>query len=93
MAINGGLFVLILVALLVGSCTPIKWGCSPCDYKEYKPLVSFTEAEDTGLLWMYVLYNPKKPRKLHRYEKLWRKHCLILMFLLIVGIEATLVSL
>ena len=65
MAAKGGLFVLILVALFIRSSTPIKRGCSPCVYKEYEPLMTFTEAEDTGFLGLYVLYTPKKPRKLH----------------------------
>ena len=88
MPIKGGLFVLILVALLTRTCTPIKRGCSPSGYKEFEPLMSFRDPEDTGLLWMYVLYSPKKPRKLESCVKLWRKRCLILMFLLIAGIES-----
>ena len=86
-----GLFVLILVALLIGSSTPIKRGCSLSGFKELEPLMSFRdpeEEEEEGLLWMYVLYNPKKPRNLHRCEKLWRKRCLILMFFLIAEIES-----
>ena len=88
MPIKGGLFVLILVALAMGTSIPIKRGCSPTGYEEYEPLMTFTEAEDTGLLGLYVLYSPRKPRKLHRCEKLWRKRCLILMLLLIAGIES-----
>ena len=88
MPIKGGLSVLILVALFIRSSTPIKRGCSPSGYREYEPLMSFRDPEDTGLLWMYVLYSPKKPRKLERFEKLWRKRCLILMLLLIAGIES-----
>ena len=88
MPIKGGLFLLILVALVIRSSTPIKQGCSPSGYKEYEPLMSFPEAEDTGLLDLYVLYTQKKPRKLHRYEKLWRKCCLVLMLLLIGRIES-----
>ena len=87
MVANGGLIVLILVALVICSSTPIKRGCSPC-YKEHEPSMLFTEAEDTGLLGLFVLYTLKKPRKFHRCEKLWRKHCLILMLLLIAGIES-----
>ena len=88
MPIKGGLFVSILVALIMRTSIPIKRSCAPLGYKEYEPLMSFTEAEDTGLLWMYALYSPKKPRKLHRCEKLWRKRSLILMLLLIAGIES-----
>ena len=88
MPIKGGLFILILVGLLIRSCMPIKWSCAPLGYKEYEPLMTYTDAEDTGLLGFYVLYSPKKPHKLERTEKLWRKHCLILMLLLIAGIES-----
>ena len=87
MVAKGCIFVLILVALVIRSSTPIKRGCSPTGYEGYEPLMTFTEAEDTGLLGLYALYNPKKPRKLHRCKKLWRKRCLILM-LLIAGIES-----
>ena len=88
MSIKGGLFVLILVCLFVRTSIPIKRSCAPLGYEEYEPLITFTEAEDTGLLGFYVLYSPNKPRKLHRCEKLWRKRCLILMLLLIAGIES-----
>ena len=88
MVAKGCLFVLILVALFIRSSTPIKRRCSPSGFKEYEPLMTFTEAEDTGLLGLFVLYNPKKPHKIHRCEKLWRKRCLILMLLLIAGIES-----
>ena len=88
MPIKGGLFVLILLALVIRSSTPIKQGCSLTGYEEYEPLMTFAEAEDTGLLGLYVLYSPKKPRKLERCQKLWRKRCLILMLLLIAGVES-----
>ena len=88
MVAKGCLFVLILVALVIRSSTPIKRGCSPTGYEEYVPFMTYRDAEDTGLLGLYVLYSPKKPRKLHRCEKLWRKRCLILMLLLIAGIES-----
>ena len=65
MPIKGGLFVLILVALVMRTSTPIKRGCSPFGFQHFEPLMTFTEAEDTGLLGFYVLYSPKKPRKLH----------------------------
>ena len=88
MPIKGGLFVLILVALAMRTSIPIKRGCSPTGYEEYEPLMTFSETEDTGFLGLYVLYSPKKPRKLDRCEKLWRKRCLILMLLLVAGIES-----
>ena len=88
MPIRGGLFVLILVALIMRTSIPIKRSCALLGYEEFEPLMLFTEPEDTGLLWMYALYSSKKPRKLDRCQKLWRKPCLILMFLLIAGIES-----
>ena len=88
MPIKGGLFILILVGLLIRSCMPIKQSCAPLGYEEYEPLMTYTDAEDTGLLGFYVLYSPKKPRKLERTEKLWWKRCLILILLLIAGIES-----
>ena len=63
MVAKGGLFVLILVVLVIRSSTPIKRGCCPAGYKEYEPLMTFTESEDTGLLGFYVLYSPPRPKK------------------------------
>ena len=88
MIAKGGLFVLILVALIMRTSIPIKRSCAPLGYEEFEPLMTYRDPEDTGLLWMYVLYSPKKPRKLERCEKLWRKRCLILMLLHIAGIES-----
>ena len=88
MPIKGGLLVLIVTFLVVRTSIPIKRSCAPLGYKEFEPLMTYRGPEDTGLLWMYVLYSPKKPRKLDRCEKLWRKRCLVLMLLLIAGIES-----
>ena len=88
MPIKGPLVVLILTALTMRTCTTIKRSCAPLGFREFEPLMTFTEAKDTGLLGFYVLYTPKKPRKLERCHKLWRKRSLILMLLLISGIES-----
>ena len=88
MPIKGGLFVLILVALAIRSSTPIKRGCSPTGYKEYEPFMSFTEAEDTGLLGFYLLYSPPRPKKLSRVEMLLRTRSLIMILLLIGCVES-----
>ena len=88
MPIKGVIFVLVGTFLLVRSSTPIKWSCVPSGFLHFQPLMTFTEAKDTGLLGFYVLYTPKKPRKLERCHKLWRKRSLILMLLLISGIES-----
>ena len=47
----------------------------------------YLNAEGTGLLGFYLLYSPKKLRKLERCEKLWRKRSLILMLLLLAGFK------
>ena len=88
MPIKGGLFVLILVALVMRTSTPIKRGCVPSGFREFEPLITYRAVEDTGLLGLYVLYSLKKSRKLERCEKLWRTRSLILMLLLIAGIES-----
>ena len=88
MVAKGGLLVLILVALFIRSCSPIKRGCSPCGYKEYQSLMTFTEAEHTGLLGFYVLYSPPRPKKLSRVEMLLRTRSLIMILLLIGCVES-----
>ena len=88
MVAKGGLLVSIVTFLVVRTSIPIKRSCAPLGYKEFEPLMAYRDPQDIGLLWMYVLYTPNKPRKLERCEKLWRKRCLILMLLLIAGIES-----
>ena len=87
MPIKAGLFVFIVSALVVRSSTPIKRSCTPSGYRHFEPFLTFTEAEDTGLLCLYVLYSPKKSRKLERCEKLWCKRSLILTLLILNEIE------
>ena len=87
MPIKGVLLLLIVTALILRTSMPIKRGCVPTAFWHFEPLMSYRDAEDTGLLGLYVLYSPKKPRKLDRCEKLWRTRNLILMLLLIAGIE------
>ena len=87
MVATGGLFVLILVALIIRSSSPIKRGCSPTGYKEYEPLMTFTEAENAGLIAFYVLYSPPRPKKLSREEMLLRTRSLIVILLLIGCVE------
>ena len=85
MVAKGGLFALILVTLILRTSILIKRSCAPFRYEEFELLMTYRDPEDTGLLWMY---SPKKPRKLERCEKLWRKRCFNLMLLLIAGIES-----
>ena len=87
MPIKGGLFVIIVTTLAMRTCMPIKRSCAPLGFQKFEPLMTYLNAEDTGFLTLYVLNTPKKPRKLERCEKLWRKRSLILMLLLLSGIE------
>ena len=87
MTLRGLIFALIVVAIVVRTSTPIKRGCAPTGFRQFEPLISYNEAEDTGLLGLYVLYTPKKPKKLQRMEKYWRTRSLILILLLMSGIE------
>ena len=87
MTLRGLIFALIVVAIVVRTSTPIKRGCAPTGFREFEPLISYNEAEDTGLLGLYVLYTLKKPKKLQRTEKYWRTRSLILILLLMSGIE------
>ena len=80
MPIKGGLFVLILIALVMRTSTPIKQGCSSSGFQHFEPFMSFTEAEDTGLLGFY---SPPRPKKLSRVEMLVRTRSLIMILLLI----------
>ena len=63
MVFNGGLFVLILSALVVRSSASRKRGCTPSGFKDFQPFITFREAEDTGLLGFYILYSPPRPKK------------------------------
>ena len=87
MVAKGRLLVFIVMALVLRSTTPIKRSCIPSGYKKCEPFMTYLDAEDTRLLGFYLLYSPKKPRKLERCQKLWWKRSLILMLLLLAGIE------
>ena len=88
MVFNGGLFVLILSALIVRSSISIKRGCTPSGFKDFQPFMTFRDGEDTGLLGFYVLYSPPRPKKLTRCEMLLRTRSLIMILLLIGCIES-----
>ena len=83
MVAKGGLLVLILVVLLVRMR-----GCFPTGYRELELLMSYRDAEDTGLLGFYVMYSPPRPKKLSRCDTLLRTRTLILLLLLIGCIES-----
>ena len=88
MPIKGGLFILILVALVMRTSMPIKRGCSPSGFRHFEPLMTFTEAEDTGLLGFYVLYSPPRPKKFGSVEMLLRMRSLIMILLLIGYVDS-----
>ena len=92
MVAKGGLFIKILVALAMRNSMPIKRGCSPSGFQHFEPFMLFTEAEDTGLLWMYALHSPPRPKMLSRVEMLLRTRFLIMILLLIGCLRVTLES-
>ena len=83
MVAKGRIFVLVVTALVLRSTAPIKRTCIPSGFREFEPLMTYLDAEDTGSL----LCTSYTPRRLERCEKLWRKRSLILMLLLLAGIE------
>ena len=88
MPIKGGLFVIIVTALIVQSSTPIKRSCIPSGFENFEPFMTFLDLEDTGLLGFYVLYSPSRPKKLTRCEMLLRTKSLIMILLLIGCVES-----
>ena len=88
MAVKRALFVSVLTALVVRSSTPIERQCFSSGFLRFEPFMSFRDAEDTGLLWMYVLYTPPRPKKLSRTHILLRTRSLILIILLIGCVES-----
>ena len=88
MAVKGALFILVLTALVVRSSTPIERQCFSSGFLRFEPFMSFRDVEDTGLLWMYVLYTPPRPKKLSCTHILLRTRSLILIILLIGCVES-----
>ena len=88
MTIKGILFTIIVVALGLRCMSPAFKSCTPIGYEEFRPLIQFYDAEETGLLWVYVLYTPHRPKKLTRNEKLLNTHSLIFILLINGGIES-----
>ena len=88
MVAKGGLLVLILVVLLVRTSTPIRRGSFPTGYRELEPLMSYRDAEDTGLLSFYLLYTPPRPKKLSHCQMMLRTRSLLLILLAIGCVEA-----
>ena len=62
MVAKGRLFVLVITALILRSTMPIKRTYIPSGFREFGPLMTYLNAEDTGFLTLYVLYTSKKPR-------------------------------
>ena len=83
MPIKGALVVLILVALVVRSATPIKRSCTLSGFLDFEALMTYLDAEDTGLTWMYMLYSPPRPKKLSLCQTLLKTRSLLLILLAI----------
>ena len=92
MPIKSGLLVLIITALVARSSISIKRSCTLSGFKNFEPFMTFRDAEDTGMLWMYALYSPPTPKKLSRCQMILRTRSLILILLLIGCIESTQVN-
>ena len=88
MTIKGILLTITVVALGLRCMSPTFRGCAPSRYEEFRHLIQFYDAEETGLLWMYVLYTPQRPKKLTLNEKLLNLRALIVILLTIGGIES-----
>ena len=88
MVFNGGLFILIVSALVVRSLISMKRSCTASGFKDFQPFMTFRDVGDTGLLGFYVLYGPPRPKKLTRCEMLLRTRSLIMILLLIGCIES-----
>ena len=88
MPIKGGLLILIIVVLVIRSTTPIKRSCIPSGYKECQPFMTYLDAEDTGLHWLYMLYSPSRPKKLSQCQTLLKTRMLILILLPIGCVES-----
>ena len=88
MPIKSGLLVLIITALVIHSSTPIKRGCNSSGFQHFETFMTYLDAEDTGMLWMYALYSPPRPKKLSRCEMLLRTRSLTLILLLIGCVES-----
>ena len=87
MAVKGGLFILILTALVVHSSSPIARGHEPIGYHPAQALMHFNNPVDTGLLQLYKLYTPPSPKKLRRVQMLLRTRTLVLIILLFGCVE------
>ena len=88
MPIKEGLLILIVVVLVIRSTMPIKQSCIPSGYKECQPFMTYLDAEDTGLHWLYMLYSPPRPKKLSRCQTLLKIRMLILILLAIGCVES-----
>ena len=88
MVVKGGLFILILTALVVLSSTSIAHQCFPYGVLHFQPFMHFKNPEDTGLLWLYMLYTPPGPKKLRCIQMLIRTRSLILIILLMGCVES-----
>ena len=85
---KGALLVLVIVALCMKCSSATFRGCAPTGSHPSQPFMRFENPEDTGLLWMYTLYAPPRPKKISRAEMLLKTRSLILILLLIGTVES-----
>ena len=88
MPLKPALFVLTVVVLAIRTSTSVRRGCAPTEFGEFQPLLRFKNAKDTGLLWMYALYTPPRPKKLSRTDMLLRTRSLIVILLIVGSVES-----
>ena len=88
MPIKGALLVLIVVALAIQISTTVQRTCTPIGFREFEALLQFKNPWDSGLLWMYALHTPPRPKKLSCADIQLRTRSLIVALLIIAGIES-----
>ena len=87
MVAKGGIFVLVITALVVRSATRIKRSCTLSGFLDFEALMTYLDAEDTGLTWMYMLYSPPRTKKLSLCQTLLKTRSLLLILLAIGCVE------
>ena len=85
---KGPMLFLIIIALCMRCSSATFRGAFPSGYEPYQPLMEFNNPEDTGLIWMYALYTPPRPKKLEDTDMLLRTRSLILILLIIRCVES-----
>ena len=85
---KGPVLFLIVIALCMRCLSTTFRGVCPIGYEPYQPLMDFNNPEDTGLIWIYALYTPPRPKKLKHADMLLRTRSFtrsLILILLIIG--------